>query len=60
MLEILKEDSRTKDIQVVIMTNMSQEEDQERAKELGAADYIIKAQVVPKEVVEKIKEIIKE
>ncbi|MBT7553133.1 response regulator [bacterium] len=60
MLEILKEDSRTKDIPVVIMTNMSQEEDQERAKELGAADYIIKAQVVPKEVVEKIKEIIKE
>jgi CheY-like chemotaxis protein len=58
MLEILKEDSRTKDIPVVIMTNMSQEEDQERAKELGAADYIIKSQSVPKEVVERIKKVI--
>ena len=57
-LKILKEDSGTKDIPVIIFSNLEKEEMALKAKELGAADYVIKSKVVPREMVERIKKIL--
>lgn len=39
---------------IVLLTNLGQKEDVERGLALGAADYLIKANFTPAEVVEKI------
>lgn len=43
---------------ILLLTNLGQKEDVERGLALGAADYIIKAQFTPSEVVEKVKAIL--
>ncbi|MDZ7798022.1 MAG: response regulator [Patescibacteria group bacterium] len=56
--EILKEirkDKKTKDIPVILLTNLGQKKDVDKAFNLGAVDYLIKAHFMPSEVVEKIK-----
>lgn len=59
MLKKVKADSGTRDIPVVILTNLGDRpEDVEKCKELGAEDYWVKANVSLKEVVERIKEIL--
>jgi DNA-binding response OmpR family regulator len=45
-----------KKIPVVVLSNLGQEEDIERAKSLGAQDYLVKANFSIDEVVKKIKE----
>ncbi|HLD21465.1 MAG TPA: response regulator [Patescibacteria group bacterium] len=57
-LKKLKKNEVTKDIPVILLTNLGQEEDIRKGKELGATDYFIKANHTPQEVVEKVKEII--
>ena len=59
-LEALKKDSSTKNIPVILLTNLGQKEDIKRGFELGAAGYLIKAHFMPSEVVEKIKKILAE
>lgn len=54
-LKELKADPALKDIKVIVLSNLSQEEDIRRVKELGAAEYLIKANVSIQEVVDKIK-----
>lgn len=54
-LKRLKVNPETKDIPVIMLTNLGQKEDIERALEQGAEDYLIKAHFVPAEAVEKIK-----
>ena len=53
--EILKKDDRTKNYPIMFLTNNAGDDLRERAKKLGAIDYIIKANYIPSEVVEKIK-----
>ena len=55
VLKSLKEDAATKDIPVMLLTNLGQEEDIERGKKLGAVGYLVKANVTPSEVVEAVK-----
>lgn len=55
-LEQMKKDEKIKDIPVIILTNLGQDENIKRAFDLGAVDYIIKYRFTPKEVVEKIKQ----
>ena len=43
---------------VIVSSNLSQEEDIKRAKELGASDYFIKSDTTLAEIVEKVKGII--
>lgn len=57
-LKKLKKNDETKDIPVILLTNLGQEEDIRKGKELGATDYFIKANHTPQEVVEKVKEVI--
>ena len=58
VLEKLKGDKETKEIPVVILTNLAGEHDAERALSLGAVKYIIKSQYRPKEVEEMVRGII--
>lgn len=55
VLKKLKADSKTKNIPVILLTNLSQKNEIEQAMSLGANDYLIKAHFMPSEVVEKIK-----
>jgi DNA-binding response OmpR family regulator len=43
VLKALKENESTKDIPVIILSNLGQDSDIKKAKELGAADYFVKA-----------------
>jgi DNA-binding response OmpR family regulator len=46
----------TKDIPIIILSNLSQESDVKRGLELGAVDYLIKSEVSLSEVVKRVKE----
>ena len=55
ILKQLKLDEKTKNIPVIILSNFSQDELVKEAINQGAADYVFKYQVEPKDVIEKIK-----
>jgi len=55
VLKKLKEDKETKEIPVIVLTNLEGIEDVNRAIELGATTYLVKAQYSLEELVEKIK-----
>lgn len=54
-LEAIKADPRTKDIPVLILSNLGQDADIERGLSMGAIDYLIKNAAKPADVSEKIK-----
>lgn len=58
-LKKLKEDRNTKDIPVLIASNLGQKADLDKGMELGAEDYIVKSNLSLKNVVKKIKELLK-
>ncbi|MCW1929692.1 MAG: response regulator [Candidatus Kerfeldbacteria bacterium] len=57
-LKKIKKNPATAQIPVILLTNLGQEEDIRKGKELGASDYFIKANHTPQEVVDKVKSII--
>lgn len=59
VLKIIKEDATTKDIPVLIMSNLGQEDHVQKGMKLGAVGYVVKSQYTPSKVVEKIKSVIK-
>ena len=59
-LEKIKDDSETKGIPVIILSNLGQKEEIEKGLKLGAKDFLVKANLTPKDIVEKIKNIIGE
>ncbi|MEI6040088.1 MAG: response regulator [Candidatus Berkelbacteria bacterium] len=59
VLKQLKEDEDTKDIPVIILTALIQDVDRLQGKKLGAADYIVKSETMPGEVISKIKAVMK-
>ena len=58
VLKQLKGNEKTKNIPVIILSNFSQEDLVKEALNQGAADYIFKFQVEPKDVVQKIKNVL--
>lgn len=50
-LKALKEDPKLKKVKVVILSNLSQEEDRKRVLDLGAEEYLVKADVPFSEVI---------
>lgn len=55
VLKKLKEDKETKDIPVIVLTNLEGVGDVDKVLGLGATTYLVKAQYSLEEVVEKIK-----
>lgn len=55
VLKQLKEDKETKDIPVIILTHLEEISEVNKALELGATTYLVKAQYTLEELTEKIK-----
>lgn len=55
LLEKLRADVKSKDIPVIILTNLSEKEEEERARNLGVEEYLLKANITPSDIVAKIK-----
>lgn len=53
-MELVKKDKDLKDLSVVIFTNLDTRMARQTSKELGAIDYIVKANYTPKQVVKEI------
>lgn len=54
ILEELKGQDETKTFKVIILTNFGNEDNVSKALELGAGDYIMKYNIVPSELSEKV------
>jgi DNA-binding response OmpR family regulator len=59
VLKELKEDEKTKEIPVIVLTNLEGIDDVDRALQLGATTYLVKAQYTLEEVIEKVKKTLK-
>lgn len=57
-LEKLKSNPETKEIPVIVMTNLSGDHDAQAALTKGAVKYIVKSKYTPKEVAKMVKEIL--
>ena len=55
VLRELKSDAELQSIPVIILTALIQDVDRVQGKKLGAADYIVKSETMPGEVIVKIK-----
>ncbi len=58
VLEAVRKNPETRNIPVLLLTNLSQKKDIERGLALGANDYLTKSHFVPTEVAEKIRRFI--
>jgi len=58
VLQELKKDASTKDIPVIVLTNLESPQDIERALSEGATNYLVKANYELNDVVNKIKELV--
>lgn len=58
VLAKLKQQDMTKDIPVILLTNLGHEEDVEKGLKSGAVGYMIKAHYTPTEVLNKVKEVL--
>jgi two-component system alkaline phosphatase synthesis response regulator PhoP len=59
VLETLKQDPDTKDIPVVILTNLSSDVVIKDAFSKGAAGYLVKSEIINDKIVEEVKQYIK-
>jgi DNA-binding response OmpR family regulator len=58
VLAHLRKDAKTKDLKVVVLTNMGDAETASKVFAMKATDYIVKAEMTPKEVSQKIKQLL--
>jgi len=59
VLSRMKADEKLAKIPVIILSNLGQREEIERGLKLGADDYMIKAHFTPREIIDKIKSVLK-
>jgi len=59
VLATIKNNSSLSAIPVIILSNLGQKEDIEKGLKMGASDYLIKAHFTPREIIDKIKLILK-
>jgi len=57
-LEKIKEKDKLKSIPVIILSNLGSEQDIKKGLALGASAYLVKAHILPFDLIKKIKEII--
>lgn len=58
MLDILRSTPETKDVKIIVMTALSQDEDRKRGEELGADRYVVKSQVTLDDFVGIVKDVL--
>ena len=58
VIKNLRNGNYDKKIKIIVSSNLSQKEDQDKAMELGADGFVVKAQFTPSQMVEEIKRII--
>lgn len=58
VLEAVRRDERIKDIPVIVLSNVGEKQMIERARQLGADDYLIKAHFVLDEIIERITKVL--
>ena len=58
VLKSIREDAILKSTPVILLTNLGQEDDIKKGKQLGADDYFVKANHSPQEIVEKVKTVL--
>jgi len=56
VLEEMRMDEKLKDVPVLIFSNLSQRQDIEKGKSLGAVDFLVKSDYSMKEIIARIKE----
>jgi len=59
VLKKIRENAKTKDLPVILLTNLGQDEDIKKGQQLGAVGYLVKANLTPAEVVSKVQEYLK-
>jgi DNA-binding response OmpR family regulator len=59
VLRYIKDTSGLEDVITIMLTNMSDQTTAEEIYELGATEYLVKAELTPLEVCNKVKELIK-
>lgn len=59
VLAELKKNATTKNIPVLMLSNLGQTADVEKGEAMGAKDYIVKASMTPTQVVDKVKSYLK-
>jgi len=57
-LELIRKESWGKDIPVIILTNTGQEESPKELGSLNIAGYILKAELTPRQVVQRVKDVL--
>jgi DNA-binding response OmpR family regulator len=57
VLQRMKEDDRLKDIPVVVLSNLGDDENTKRAMDLGAKGYFVKSDMTPDEIADLVKAI---
>lgn len=55
VLEEIRSNKDMKSLPIIMLTNLSTEEDKEKGKSLGATDYFVKASFTPAQMVEMLK-----
>ncbi|GIW67464.1 MAG: response regulator [Candidatus Parcubacteria bacterium] len=60
ILENIKKDPELKQLPVLIISNLGQEEDVKKGLSLGAAEYFVKAKVSIDDIIKKVKEYAKD
>lgn len=55
-LAVIRKEKWGKDIPVIILTNLGQEESPKEIRNLGIHSYIVKAELTPRQVVQRVKE----
>ncbi len=58
VLQKIRQDENIGGIPVLILSNLGQKDDLDKAKKLGATDYLVKAHNTPGEIVDKVKSIL--
>lgn len=59
LLEKMRIDPRGKDIPVVALTNLAEQNEKDRALKYGVKEYLVKAMQTPEQVIQKIKQHLK-
>lgn len=58
ILRTVRSDEKVKSLPVMILTNLSQESVISQAKALGVIDYIVKSQITPDQIVQRVLQVL--